>query len=383
MEFQVPAHLSKPEIDSYPLISAIFKRNYGGFTDSDGRKIDGSPEIKQKLSWDRFRTPARVELSETYILQEMSDLTFEGLFSIFRPKTSDRVIQSKAELEALAAEKFNDFPSDDEEHGPFTSEQLQSYLVFNASCPGNIHWGRFVDFYNDLDIDQKEVVCHFFDRYHALYLDHLLGTTGPVLAVPEQVVEEFQRRTHDGYTFLFSDDMQKWLRDDRFNQQYRIDLIQDNESYLLAAAPTLKQAIAKAIVCAQTYKHLGSMTSLNEIDIYKSGVRVVSADVEPIIRKGEEVTDDTPLRLRWNLDKIGVNNPELNSTRKRLQTELTDCQDSDARGKIELNIALIDDQISKQPPVRWSQVEKTILAVEKSLGLQWRKVLRLEDDLGL
>jgi hypothetical protein len=368
-----PAILKPPSLNDYPFINVMFHKDFAGFTDATGEAMAPDVDSYNQMASDYFDFPASVRNEHMAPILAMSDKTFEGITALLKPNLYDTDIRTKADLEALAFRKASSFVVDEENDcGPYTSDQLQTYLMFHAYTTKNIQWAKVATLYNDSAPDQQEALLQYFLNVHDACLQDLLETTGPAITLPDSVREEFQTRSKNGDTYHFSDVKQKWLRDDRFHQQYRIDIVLTalNARYLIGGAPTLDQAIAKASLCFKDDEYAAGNW---RVDIYLFSDPVAHAEV--IASKG------VTTKLKWNLDQMGADATYIQGMKKYALRSINTF-DSE-KDKILANVARLESLIDTPPPVSQKDFREALYRVEKALGLQWSKVHDLEDALGL
>ena len=368
-----PARLNPPSLSDYPFINVMFHKDFAGFTDATGEARAPDVDSYNKVSTEYFDFPASVRNEQMAPILAMSDTTFESLASLLKPNLYDTHIRTKADLEALAFRKAPSFVVDEENDcGPYTSEQLQTYLMFHAYTTTNIQWAKVAILYNESAPDQQEALLQYFLSIHDIDLQDLLEVTGPAITLPDSVREDFETQTKDGDAYCFSEIMQKWLREDRFHQQYRIDIVLTsiNARYLIGGAPTLDQAIAKASLCFKDDEYAAGKWRL---DILQLAEPVAHAEVVA----GKGVTT----KLKWNLDQLGADRSYVQGIKKDAMRSLNTFRSEE--DKIMANVARLESLIDSPLPVSQKDFREAVYRVEKALGLQWSKVHDLEDALGL
>jgi hypothetical protein len=368
-----PARLNPPSLSDYPFINVMFHRDFAGFSDATGEARAPDVDSYDKVASEYFDFPASVRNHHIAPLLAMSDFTFNSLFALLKPSIYDTEIRTKADLEALAFRKTPSYVVNEEDDcGPYTAGQLQTYLMFHADMSKSVQWAKVASLYNESAPDQQESILKYFLNHHDIDLPDLLGTTGPAIILPECVQEEFQTKAKNGDAYHFSEVMQKWLREDRFHQQYRIDIVLTslNARYLIGGAPTLDQAIAKASLCLKDDEYAAGKWRL---DILQFAEPVAHAEV--IAGKG------IITKLKWNLDQLGADRSYVQGIKKDAMRSLNTFRSEE--DKIMANVARLEALLDKPIPVPLKDFREAVYRVEKALGLQWSKVHDLEDALGL
>lgn len=383
MTSRSPRQLTAPKLEDYPFVTLMFRNDVNAFVAADGGHPMGDSELHGAMSEKYFYWPDKIAPETLAIISTMTDATFEGLCSVLCPKYNDFAVKTKADLRELAEQRQQYVKPDPEEGlGHYTLEQLQSYLLFGSETTKNIHWGNFTRLFNESSADQQYALEQFFDKYHGHNLDTLLAHAAMPIEIPEIFEETFEAREHAGNTYHFSADKDKWLREDRFHQQYRLDVTLAGSSFtfLRASAPTLKLAVVKATALAMA----GIDGSLGRIEILQGGVPVMHAEVI----YSEKVVDGAPAavptsKLRWDFSNIGPDKSHLRANRRYSLMAANDFKSDAAKQELLEHGARMERLIDAKPPFPSHVLMKTVLDVEKKLKLQWSKVYRLEDDLGM
>lgn len=379
-----PKRLNEPAIQDYAFINLMFQGSVFGFAAENGEYPMGDIELRSRINDKYFDWPSEVTAETLSILNNMTDQTFEGLCAILQFKSDDFVVKTKADLQSLCELRKSRYKACEEnELADYRDEQLVPVVLFNCEMTKNTHWGNLTKLYNGSAPDQQEAIDHYFNRYHGHSLDILLNYAGKSIDVPDMFDESFESREHAGNTYLFSKDMDKWLREDRFHQQYRVDVSVgvSKLTIIRATAPTLKLAVAKATLLATSSDILDS----NRLEIMRNGIPVFHAEVV----KYEVEQDDAPglvpkAKLRWDLTNIGPDKTHLVSAQKIFALAKNDYETAGAHKLMEDHRQKLQDlSESFKPPIPSHVLLKTVLDVEKKLKLQWSKVYRLQDDLGM
>lgn len=383
MTTKSPRQLTAPILENYPFITMMFLNDVQGFVAHDGESPMGDPTLRGRLAETNFDWPSAIKPETIAILGNMSDATFQGLCSVLGPKYGDFAVKTKADLHDLANQRQQYVkPDPDEGLNHYTHEQLQSYLMFGSECSKNIHWGNFVSFYNDAPDGQQALINQYFDVFHGQDLDVLLAHAVMPIEIPEAFRETFETKEHAGNAYHYSEDKGKWLREDRFHQQYRLDVTLAGSSFSLirASAPTLKLAIVKATALAMA----GGDNTIGRLEIFQAGVPVMHADIV----HSEKLVDGAPApvptsKLRWDFNNIGPDKSHLKKNKQYSAMAINDYKEESAKQEMHGHIAKLDELIAQKPPFPSHVLLKIVLGVEKKLKLQWSKVYRLEDDLGM
>lgn len=378
-----PRQLTAPKLEDYPFVTSMFRNEVHAFVAADGGHPMGDPVAHGQLAEQYFDWPDKISPETLAILRTMTDATFEGLCSALCPKYNDFAVKTKADLLELAEQRQQYVKPDPEEGlGHYTLEQLQSYLLFGTETTKNVHWGNFTRFFNGSSIDQQNAIEQFFDKYHGHKLNQLLAHAFLPIETPEIFKETLEPREHAGNIYHFSEDKGKWLREDRFHQQYRLDVTLAGSSFTLmrASAPTLKMAVVKATSLALA----GIDGSLGRIEILQGGVPVMHAEVV----YSEKVVEGAPApaptsKLRWDFSDIGPDKTHLRANKRYSAMAANDYKSDEAKKELLDHAARLERLIDAKPPFPSHVLQKTVLDVERKLKLQWSKVYRLEDDLGM
>lgn len=379
-----PKRLNEPAIEDYAFINLMFHGSVFGFAAENGEYPMGDIELRSKINDKYFDWPSEVTAETLSILNNMTDQTFEGLCAILQFKSDDFVVKTKADLKSLCELRKSRYKASEEnELADYRDEQLVPVVLFNCEMTKNTHWGNLTKLYNGSAPDQQEAIDHYLNRYHGHSLDRLLSYAGKSIDVPDVFRETSEIKEHAGNTYLFSKDMDKWLREDRFHQQYRVDVSigASKLTVIMATAPTLKLAVAKATLLAIS----GDLLDSNRVEVIRSGVPVFHAEVE----KYEVEQDDLPApmpraKLRWDFANIGPDKKNLESAKNMFALAKQDYETEGAHETMAAHMEKLQALAeSSKPPIPSHVLLKTVLDVEKKLKLQWSKVYRLEDDLGM
>jgi hypothetical protein len=378
-----PDSLTVPSLDAYPFINAVhfhhnvsFKHNVIQQDQSPNSKADEEFEVSF------FQEPSYVSDPAVAAVQAMSDETFARLMKILQPRAFGSDIVSRQTLETITASNLNRFH--DEES--YTDDQLQTYILSKALTTQDIHWGHLAELYNGAEPGQQEAIHQYFLRCMNRDLSVLMSTPPVSITIPEKLQETFQSKDVDGEKFLFSDLQQQWVREDILHKQYRVDAYHRStqEIFLLGSAPTLNQAIAKAT--AYVEKATGSMVS-DLIVLRQQGKYLAQGE----FKMAKDFPDDadlfemimSPYKLKWNFEQLGEDLGNLRAKGEKLLQEIENTKDSLIIGQLKQQVSEIDLRLSKTVKVSEKEFTKAVFFVEKTMGLQWNRVSKLEDALGL
>jgi hypothetical protein len=136
---------------------------------------------------------------------------------------------------------------------------------------------------------------------------------------------------------------------------------------LAATAPTLSQAIAKASIFVleggYEYEFSDCRIRQNELPVAHALVRLRNREDEKLIDRAK-----CPRKLIWQTEHLGF---------KPDYIENVIIRDGGATQ------SQVNSMLKNYTPITEKAFIKTLYAVEKALGLQWNKVARLEEELGL
>jgi hypothetical protein len=345
-------YLAQPSLEAYPFIDILFHR-----LDIHIKHKYNEKDFEQAYSDKSFANAffdhlgnASMAPSRTEPLMAMTDHTFEWLCAILEPiHHSGHAYRTKEELAMLAGT----MPSDDS--AGHQAAMRQTAVLFESTLTSNVHWGTLVNLYNESTADQQEAISNYFLRVRNRCLEDLMKVPAPVFELPASLHHEFESKVEQGQCLLFSEPRQKWLREDLLLNRYRVEGFNGgkNQIFLLATAPTLAQAIAKLSVFT---KNINPQSfNISEYSVLLDGQYVADGAFKREIGRTPQSflsAMKKPVKIRWNLEDD-----------------------------------VWDEEIQKDPtlPPRITKAEfiKTLYATEKALGLQWSKVQRLEDELGM
>lgn len=329
MTWQVPSQIESPSVADLPFIRIKYERlplGQPGET-KDDMVMDNDCDFAR----DNFFNPASVAYEQAVALQMLSDETFALLCQAMKPAYFDNPIRSKDDLSALAAQEFDFFNENEDEDGHATFEQLMSYMLFGARAHSDTRWDRIAELYNGSHESQQRALVYYFDKCENRDLLDMLSTRAPAIDLPAAFDADFHSKSEGGDTYFMDDTTKHWLRDDLFANQFQITLTADSYRTLVASAPTLSIALAKAISHVRDSDDL----MISSISIKRLGIDVAEGKIVFTAGQHEFCLDSDP-RVNWK--------------------------------------PWVSDKAT---------FTKTLYAVEKALGMQWSKVRRLEDELGM
>jgi hypothetical protein len=360
-----PTELIKPALRDYPFINIIYRGDPTGFTTADGLDAAGDRTLHSNIMHNRFGSPGNIDLTSIAPLEAMSDETFATLASILGFKYDDYEIRNRESLQRFSQNDLVELLKSDPHLETYSPMQLESFAIAKATlAKKNIHWGNFVDFYNRSAKGQQQAIWQYFNHYHGLELARLLEHKAKEFDLPESLVEPLETRVHNGNDYHYSQVLQRWLRDDAYIQQYRVDIVNDAFKTLVATAPTLCEALAKATAHLKETEY---SLDFCFCDITQGGLRIAGA-------RFQSIGDDShlidfarrPVKPLWLVDQLGC---EEEIAEKIRTQNLTEQQ--------------IETLSRFTTPLKKDDFIKTLFTVEKAMGVQWSKVQLLEDALGL
>lgn len=356
--------ITQPALEDYPFISIVFHGDSTGFKTAEGFDVAGDPRQRSKIIETHFGWAGDITVEQLAPYEAMTDETFAGLASILSIKCENQEIKERSALQYSAYKDSHYYIPDDQNRGPYSPTQLEAYLLARATFSKNIHWGDLVSFFNQSAEDQQQAISQYFEKYHGFDLEPLLASKAKAFELPESLQMPVETKTHKGCNYHYSEVLQKWLREDRYHQQYRVDIVSDVYRTLIATAPTLSQALAKAIKHFEENKY---PIDFEHCEILQGGLRIAMATFES---RGHDIalSDYNPRLVKpvWLLDDLGA---EKEITEKKTELCLTDEQ--------------VEAMTKYTTPIIKNDFIRTLFAVEKAVGVQWSKVKHLEDALGL
>lgn len=381
-----PARLTPPSLEAYPFIDVMFRQQLLGiahkpYGTSDRCYLDN---VFKDAS---FKSPDSVRLEQIAPLQALSEATLDRLLYILRPKLYGANLTTKADFDLTvtdAYDRYNHHMAVDS--APCSLEQMASFQMAKAYYTEPVHWGQMADLYNNSSVDQQEAIHQFFVNCLNRQLGSIFATPAPKVKLNESFSETFETKIENGETLLYSEIEQKWLNQASFQQIYNVKIDTRGSAeppLLVATAPTLKQAIALASIYAQTTEADFSYPG-NRITIHHNHDEIATADLQPsgARTQNSDFTENDDLKLVWDLKKVGTSTSHAETMRDNLMTQIENCSPNIREG-LKQEHREICRRIAACSHDTPETFIKAVLSVERTLGLQWSKVLMLEDALGL
>jgi hypothetical protein len=294
-------------------------------------------------------------------------------------------ITSKTDFELLVVDVYeSNNRNEKSKWAPCSLEQMASFQLSKASYPEPIHWGDLVNLYNQVPADQQEALNQFFLNCLNRQLESMLATRAPAMELPPSLREPVDAKIENGETVLYSDVEQQWLKEAKFHQIYRATITNKGSTepgLLVTTAPTLKQVIALTSLFAEASNALcpGNMILIHHLD-----ETVAIADVEDsgVRTYNKDFSENDHKKLVWDFQKAGIDSANLIDLRDHLA------------GTIKYGNQISSEPLEQEHREMCRKIAaashdskdnfiKTVLSVERTLGLQWSKVHMLEDALGL
>jgi hypothetical protein len=330
-----PDRIATPSISAYPYIRLLYE-NIECYRPGDPWDWDRvGPHVVEDEDFDYFKqqTPSKIDSALMTPLVAMSDTTFEALCKVLKPKFGGEIITSRNSLADLAQRQYGTM-------NDASLDQVMAYLFLTARANRYVEWARLADLYNESPDDQQEALFRHFTVGRNRDIGKLLAVQAPVYDLPSAFDQPLQTRAGNDQTQAFDVAAGKWLREDFVMNQFEV---YGTDSFfrelLMATAPTLELAIARSIKGTMNYKG-----KLSRISIAQHGRYLAAGDIEFTSGIHPHVKDKDP-RIKWTHTDL---RPEKN-----------------------------EGGITKR------EFLKTLYATESAMGMQWSKVARLEDELGL
>lgn len=346
MAKQRPTRLTVPSPEAHAFITIADSRQHihlkHAVNDLDWPNEAGD----QGFFAERFESVGDVDHYSIAPIKSMTDSTFEHLCRIIQPSYYGDPIRTKTDLELKAVSKSGHLLSRGED---FTLDQMQAYILGHSVYAKDIPWNQLARLYNDSLADQQDSIHRFFVYCRNRSLEVLMPIQAPEIPTPDSFRQEFRSRDVNGVTEFYSEEQKAWIRDDLFHQQYHVMTYHLNTTrhFLLSTTPTLEIALAKAT--AYTVEARGSQVS-DRMTIFRGDTCIAVAEFQQISPAKDLMgVLMSPRKLRWDFDYKSESDED----------------------------ALADPVITKE------QLRSLVHSVEKAFGLQWAKVGRLEDELGL
>lgn len=367
MSTRRPSKLAIPELSNFPFINNVLSPEPVSFRMANGELFEPDREINQSSMERYFVSPGDVQQAQIAPIKALSDDTFKTMFSLLGPSSFGVPIESRDDLEQLAtSEHWKLIYNAADNHDDFCLDQMCCFLMFHAKLASSIQWNKVADLYNSSEPGQQAAIYEYFRQYIDFDLKQLLELTASPVDLPSAFDKTFESREHNGDIYLFSDGLKEWLREDQFHQQYRVNLKISGATtkQLMATAPTLELAVAKASAhVIQTQNARGYWYC----EISQGGMVLATANIEWMhkeLDKRQKGSDG--IKLKWDLGSLCIQKEFV----RKIQEN-------------GLNAEQIKSMVKHTTPIKKDAFIKTLFAIEKALGLQWSKMYRLEEELGL
>ena len=339
MPSERPARIATPSVDAYPYIRLLYE-NIDCHIPKEPVDWDRvGPHVVKDFDFDysRQQTASKIDAALMAPLAAMSDQTFEALCSVLKPRMYGEIITSRNSLADLAQRRYSDLSTDE---NPASLDQVMTHLFLTAWANRYVEWARLAELYNDSPDDQKEALHRYFTEGRNRDLGFMFRVKTPEFDLPASFDKPLQTKAGNDQTQAFDLVTGKWLREDFVMNQFEVHGIDShNRDILIATAPTLELAIARGINGAINFNG-----KLLRMTLTLHGRFVAEGEVEFTSGSHPHIKDKDP-RITWTHVEPRTTSDE---------------------GRIDKNEFL-----------------KTLYATESALGIQWSKVSKLEDELGL
>lgn len=336
----VPDRLTPPHLSAYPFINLVYE---------DKLKFENRLFIAhecpmagliiddEKFSHEHFPSAELVTTEYFAPLDSMSDHTFSKLIGHFDLTINSIKIKKKGDLlEAVTLiESSEDYYAINPMHLP-SPVQISAWLLNAHARQASIHWGLVTELYNESERDQQEAILQFFSKCLNRSLVDLLEVKGPT-PIPESMRACLDTKVVDGMPYVLSEEGE-WIREDLSTNLYTVNgfrsLSRDN-TYMIAGASTFEEVVGYA---SRYVLDMEAKDTIQYVAIFHRGEEVCSAKLIGMGPPHENsFYHSLPVRIGWDLDT----------------------------------------------PMKKDKLEGLLIKAEKKMGLQWSKVQKLEDELGL
>jgi hypothetical protein len=367
-----PARLNPPSLEAYPFIDVMFRSLLLGIAHTPF-DVSNRCYLDNVYSQNYFPLEG-ISVEQMAPLQAMTEATLDRLLYVLKPKIWSEIIDTKAALDQKALQAYDShIDSIGDRIDASSLEQMVSYQMYKAVLTEPVHWGQMVDLYNNSAPDQQEALHQFFLKNFNRQLDVILATPAHDLTLPESLRKTFDTKIDNGETFFYSEVEQQWLNEAALQQVYSVTVKNRgsaNPELLVATAPTVDQAIAFATLFTQGVR---SESTVNRITIRHNTDDIAYSDIVPA---------NDQYKLVWDFKDVGAHTGHEETIRDNLVTQIENCSPKLREGLQQQHRELcrrIHSRSSDTPET----FTKAVLSVERALGVQWSKVLMLEDALGL
>jgi hypothetical protein len=334
-----PVHIATPGISAYPYIRLLYE-NIDCHMPKEPLNWDRvGPHVIQddEFNYSKQHVPSKIDNALMAPLAAMSDDTFEALCSALRLRAFGEPITSRSSLADLTQRHFNALTGADH---TASLDQVMTHLFLNARISRHIEWAHLAELYNRSSDDQQEALHRYFTDCLNRDLGFLFRIKAPQFDLPAAFDKPLQARIENGEKQLFDVAAGKWLREAVVMHQFEVNAIDShNRDILIATAPTLELAIARGITGVIDFK--GKLFSAS---IAQNGRFVASGNIEFTSGDHPRIKDKDP-RVTW-----------IHSDQRPSKNE---------------------GGFTK------ADFTKTLYDTEAAMGMQWSKVAKLEDELGL
>lgn len=373
-----PQILIRPSLEAHPFISVVNSAIPLGFKHRVDDREWPNQEGDADFYTDNFESPRCVRSSALAPIQAMSEVTFARLCKIITPEFFEAKILIKDDLSRCAVDNAHRFD------GEFSLDQLEGYIMAHAVFSNPTPWANLADLYNNSTVDQQVAIHGYFVHCRNRILSVLMGVPAPDISIPKSLVEKVRRDVINGQSMIYSESMQEWLREDLFLQQYQVQAVLKSTKsiFLLATAPTLSQAIAKAT--AYTKVATGSLVT-DFIAIKHQGLYLAKAEFKHLVPDDAELMEIilSPVKLIWDLDFSENQKRSLGFKVMRLRQSAMEAADPSISMQLEEQANKLNELFSDWKILDRADFRRQIFSIEKAFGLQWSKVHHLENDLGM
>jgi hypothetical protein len=330
-----PDLLPIPSIDAYPYIRIVFENIDCAIPGEPPDATREGPHVVRDEEY--FYDGATPPLFDTHLtapIALMSDQTLEALCAAMRPAIYGEFITSRQSLEDLARRKFETIMSQYQDTA--SPEQVQCFLLVSARTSLFTQWAKIADLYNGASDDQKQAIYRYFENCLNRDLGQLLTIQAPVFDVPASLTPSFESKKEGEQTLVFDAKSNGWIREDIFLGQFAAYATDSrHQDRLLAVAPTMELAFARATLAVRNFDGV-----LKQVTLTKNG---------NLLAQGEVAF-------------TGGNHPHIKNQDPRITWEPED---------------------NERVGITRREVLRALFAAETAIGMEWSKVRRLEDDLGM
>lgn len=339
---RIPDHLTAPPLNCHPFINLIYRDKVSSKTKTFIAEY-GFPVPKlmvddNKFHNDHFRSADLVTTEHFAPIESMSDHTFVRLIGHFNLTIDNIQIKTKGDLLDAVAKHI-----DIEEPHLFVDPrhlaspaQISAWLLNTHASEASIHWGVVADLYNESERDQQEAIIQFFSKCLNRSLEDLLATHGPA-KLPEDMQANLETKIVDGMPYALTEDGE-WIREDLSSNLYTVNGYRSNprdNTYVIAGAATFEEAVAYA---SNYVLNMKAKDTIKFVAIFRGDEEVCHGELIGMGPPHENsFYHSLPARIGWDLDT----------------------------------------------PMKKDKLEGLLIKAEKKMGLQWSKVQKLEDELGL